>query len=95
MNIATVIAANRFGLGARPRELTGIDPDPRRWLLDQLAGLASKDLYQDRDLRPTADLRGLFKGILIDHLGLPAALVERQVFPGSSVAKPMRDLIRV
>jgi len=34
----TVIAANRFGLGARPGELSAIGSDPRGWLLGQLAG---------------------------------------------------------
>jgi uncharacterized protein (DUF1800 family) len=34
----TLIAANRFGLGARPGELASIDSDPRGWLLAQLAG---------------------------------------------------------
>ncbi len=38
MKIDAVIAANRFGLGARPGELAAIDPNPRRWLLDQLQG---------------------------------------------------------
>ena len=34
----TVIAANRFGLGARPGELAELDGNARRWLLDQLEG---------------------------------------------------------
>jgi uncharacterized protein (DUF1800 family) len=34
----SVIAANRFGLGARPGELERIDNDPQAWLLDQLQG---------------------------------------------------------
>ncbi len=38
MQPMTVIAANRFGLGARPGELADIDRDPRRWLLNQLDG---------------------------------------------------------
>lgn len=38
MKTQTVIAANRFGLGARPGELGKVDADPKRWLLDQLAG---------------------------------------------------------
>ncbi len=38
MNIETVIAANRFGLGARPGELSRIDDNPSAWLLDQLQG---------------------------------------------------------
>ncbi len=38
MKIESVIAANRFGLGARPGELSRIDADPRGWLLEQLRG---------------------------------------------------------
>lgn len=38
MKIESVIAANRFGLGARPGDLSDIDHDPRGWLLDQLNG---------------------------------------------------------
>ena len=38
MTIAPVIAANRFGLGARPGELSRIDGNPQGWLLDQLQG---------------------------------------------------------
>lgn len=35
------IAANRFGLGARPGELDAIGADPAGWLTDQLAGRRS------------------------------------------------------
>ncbi len=38
MKLDTVIAANRFGLGARPGELDQIDGNHVRWLKDQLAG---------------------------------------------------------
>ena len=38
MKMDAVIAANRFGLGARPGDLQRIDRSPRAWLLDQLAG---------------------------------------------------------
>ena len=38
MNIDSAIAANRFGLGARPGDLQQIDRDPRAWLRDQLQG---------------------------------------------------------
>jgi len=34
----TVVAANRFGLGARPGDLASIDRNPKTWLLDQLQG---------------------------------------------------------
>jgi len=33
-----VIAANRFGLGARPGDLARIEPDPEGWLTEQLQG---------------------------------------------------------
>lgn len=38
MTIQTVIAANRFGLGARPGELKSIGRDPRDWLANQIKG---------------------------------------------------------
>lgn len=38
--LAAVIAANRFGLGARPGDLEMIGRDPRGWLRFQLQGLA-------------------------------------------------------
>ena len=56
-------------------------------------GLAAGNLYEGRDLRPTSDLRSLFKGVLADHLSLPEALLERDVFPDSSGAAMIRDLI--
>jgi uncharacterized protein (DUF1800 family) len=36
--IDAVIAANRFGLGARPGELSQIQSDPNGWLISQLTG---------------------------------------------------------
>ena len=38
MQQKTVIAANRFGLGARPGDLTLVEKNPEAWLLDQLQG---------------------------------------------------------
>lgn len=38
MTLAPIIAANRFGLGARPGELTDIGNDPRSWLIKQITG---------------------------------------------------------
>jgi uncharacterized protein (DUF1501 family) len=57
-------------------------------------GLADSNLYEGRDLMPTADTRSLFKAILRDHLELPGAFVDRSVFPDSTSAAPMRDLIK-
>jgi uncharacterized protein (DUF1800 family) len=38
MKDTTVIATNRFGLGARPGDLEIVDRNPQAWLLDQLQG---------------------------------------------------------
>jgi uncharacterized protein (DUF1501 family) len=56
--------------------------------------MAKSDLYEGRDLMPTAGTRSLFKGILADHLGVPDAMLERSIFPDSAGAKQMKDLIR-
>jgi uncharacterized protein (DUF1501 family) len=57
-------------------------------------GLAANALYQGRDLKPTTDLRAMMKGVLADHLGVPLAALDREVFPDSAGVKPMRDLLR-
>jgi uncharacterized protein (DUF1501 family) len=57
-------------------------------------GLGKADLYQNRDLRPTADVRSLFKGVLSEHLALSDSLLNGTVFPDSATAKPMENLIR-
>ena len=57
-------------------------------------GLAANALYQGRDLKPTLDLRAVMKGVLAAHLGVPAAALDREVFPDSSGIRPLRDLVR-
>ncbi len=56
-------------------------------------GLASGQLFENRDLAPTADLREVAKGLLASHLGLAPGALER-VFPGSDGVGPMTGLIR-
>lgn len=56
-------------------------------------GLKPAQLYQNRDLKPTADLRSALKGLLGDHLGLPQTLLAERVFPHSLDAAPLKDLI--
>ena len=57
-------------------------------------GLRDGDLYRGRDLQPTTDLRSLFKGILIEHLGLDDTFVAAKVFPDSQSARPLTNLAR-
>lgn len=55
MKTETVIAANRFGLGARPGDLEIIDRDPRAWLLGQVKA-EPKPPTEFRRLPKSADL---------------------------------------
>lgn len=57
-------------------------------------GLARAELYESRDLRPTRDLRAVMKGVLRDHLDVPAAALDGAVFPDSSAVRPLDGLIR-
>lgn len=57
-------------------------------------GLSGRGLYQDRDLRPTLDLRAVMKGLLADQLDVSERALESSVFPGSNQARPLRGLLR-
>lgn len=52
-------------------------------------GLAPAQLNEGRDLRATSDLRSLFKGIAIEHLGLAEGVLEKRVFPDSRAISPL------
>ena len=56
-------------------------------------GLTAAALHEGRDLRPTADLRAVAKGILADLFGVPAGILGRDVFPDSGGVKPMPGLL--
>jgi len=57
-------------------------------------GLSASALYQQRDLKPTTDLRSVLKGILADHLDIAPRAIEKTVFPDSGSARAMKGLIR-
>ncbi len=56
-------------------------------------GLSSGNLFENRDLQPTADLRAVTKGLLRQHFGLDAASLAR-VFPDSDTAAALPGLLR-
>jgi uncharacterized protein (DUF1501 family) len=57
-------------------------------------GLARTALLDNRDLRPTLDLRSVFKGVLDEHLHVNAKTLATRIFPDSSGAPPLQGLIR-
>jgi len=56
-------------------------------------GLKSADLYENRDLKPTTDLRAVLKGLLKDHLRADDRALADNVFPGSESVAPMAGLV--
>jgi uncharacterized protein (DUF1501 family) len=55
-------------------------------------GLKPAQLRDQRDLKPTTDLRAVLKGVLRDHLRLPDQRLA-MVFPDSATAKPLAGLV--
>jgi uncharacterized protein (DUF1501 family) len=62
-------------------------------ILGDWPGLATGALLDGRDLRPTTDLRAIFKGLLAEHLKVPGSALERDVFPDSAAIRPMSGLV--
>jgi uncharacterized protein (DUF1501 family) len=51
-------------------------------------GIAQGQLLDASDLRPTTDLRSVFKGILRDHIGVGTNLLNTSIFPSSATDAP-------
>ncbi|ALL67843.1 putative exported protein [Paraburkholderia caribensis MBA4] len=58
-------------------------------------GLRQSDLYQARDLKPTASLDALISGVASDSLGLDPHRTSRTLFAQAGSTQPMTGLIRV
>ncbi len=56
-------------------------------------GVKEADLYQNRDLKPTTDLRAVLKGLLKDHLRVEDQALATDIFPDSDAAKPIEGLL--
>jgi uncharacterized protein (DUF1501 family) len=57
-------------------------------------GLNARALYEGRDLKPTTDLRAVFKGVLQQHYDISTRVLDDVVFPSSAGAPPIPDLLR-
>ena len=56
-------------------------------------GLKPAQLFEDRDLKPTTDLRAVLKGLLRDHLRVEDSVLVSSVFPDSADVRPIDDLV--
>jgi uncharacterized protein (DUF1501 family) len=50
-------------------------------------------LLEDRDLKPTTDVRAVLKGLLRDHLRADERMLAADVFPSSTDVKPIAGLV--
>lgn len=57
-------------------------------------GLSARGLYQQRDLKPTLDLRSVMKSVLHDHLQIASRALDHDVFPDSPGAPYIAGLLR-
>lgn len=101
-----VLIATEFGRTAAPNGAMGTDHGTGAAaflvggavqggrVLADWPGLARNQLHEGRDLRPTTDLRAVFKGVLADHMRVPSAALERDAFPESASVRAAQGLIR-
>jgi uncharacterized protein (DUF1501 family) len=101
-----VVMATEFGRTARPNGNGGTDHGTggASFLLGgavagghvraEWTGLSSAALQDGRDQPARTDLRCLFKGVLAEHMGVPASALNANVFPDSTNAPAMTGLIR-
>jgi len=57
-------------------------------------GLSRANLLENRDLKPTRDLRTVMKGVLRDHLGVSSSALDGKVFPDSANVRALDGLMR-
>jgi uncharacterized protein (DUF1501 family) len=100
-----VVVATEFGRTARINGTAGTDHGTASTAL--LLGGALKPggivgdwptlrtaaLFENRDLAPTLDMRGLLKGVLSDHLGVQRTALDSTVFPDSAAVRPVGGLV--
>jgi len=100
-----VVVATEFGRTARVNGTGGTDHGTastalllggalkRGGIVGDWPGLKQSALFENRDLAPTLDMRGLFKGLLNEHLGVERAALDTSIFPDSAAAKPVLGLV--
>ena len=100
----SVLITTEFGRTVRPNGTGGTDHGTASAamllggnvkggrVISKWPNLSAKDLYQNRDLKPTMDMRSLFKTVLNQHLGVSRSILNQKVFPNSSKAVYLKGL---
>lgn len=99
-----VVTATEFGRTAHVNGTNGTDHGTastalilggalkRGGIVGDWPTLQQARLFENRDTAPTLDMRGLFKGVLSEHLGVDRRALDTVVFPDSGQVAPATGL---
>ena len=100
-----VMVVTEFGRTARVNGTVGTDHGTgtvaflvggavrgKRMIVDW-PGLKPEQLYEQRDLKATTDIRAVAKGVVADLFGLSGPVLAEKVFPGTGGLAPMQGLV--
>lgn len=88
LSVRAAIAANRFGLGARPGDEGAIGRDPRAWLMQQLRGAVRRKADEPSAPPPSAGVLGEVRELRITRAIAARARAGR--VDGQSAVRPRR-----
>ncbi len=104
-NNTVVVAATEFGRTAHVNGTNGTDHGTastalvlggalkRRGIIGDWPTLQQARLFEGRDTAPTLDMRALFKGVLVEHLGLERRALDTSIFPDSAAIAPATGVV--
>ncbi len=104
-NQTVIVVMTEFGRTARPNGTGGTDHGTassalvlggglkRGGIIGDWPGLKDTALFDERDLAPSLDMRGLLKGVLSAHLGVEARDLDTTVFPDSASVRAVPGLV--
>jgi uncharacterized protein (DUF1501 family) len=100
-----VVVATEFGRTARMNGTKGTDHGTastalvlggslkRGGIIGDWPTLQEAKLFENRDTAPTVDMRGLFKGVLAEQLGVDRYALDTTVFPDSAGVAPVAGIV--
>ncbi len=100
-----VVTATEFGRTARVNGTAGTDHGTastalvlggglkRGGIIGDWPTLQQAKLFENRDTTPTMDMRGLFKGVLAQHMGVDRRALDTVIFPDSVAVAPAAGIV--
>ena len=100
-----MVTATEFGRTARVNGTAGTDHGTastalvlggglkRGGIIGDWPTLQQAKLFENRDTTPTMDMRGLFKGVLAQHMGVDRRALDTVIFPDSVAVAPAAGIV--